>query len=72
MSDDDNTAVKVARGLNAVSRATGLPYNKGAVAVQQNADQVAGEKILREVPRNKAPLYDHPSSQALRDSEKDK
>ena len=62
-------AVSVARGLNAVSRAAGLPYNKGALSVEQNDDMVQAEKISEAVPRKAAPLYDHPSSAALRASE---
>ena len=49
----ENSAVKVARGLNAVSRATGMPYNKGAVGVQSNADMIAAEQISDAVPRRK-------------------
>ena len=42
-------AVAVARGLNSLSRATGLPYNKGAVGVQTNADMIDAEDISRAV-----------------------
>ena len=53
MADDsgENVAVKVARGLNTLSRVTGLPYNKGAVGVQTIADMKAAEAISDAVPR---------------------
>ena len=43
----------IARGLNAVSRLGGLPYNRGAVGVQTNADMRDAEQISDWVPRRK-------------------
>lgn len=43
--DDENGAVKTARTLNNASRMLGVPYNKGAVSVQTNADMVKADQI---------------------------
>jgi hypothetical protein len=51
VADDENVAVKIARGVNTLKRMTGSAPNMGAVGVQQNADMVNAEKISDAVPR---------------------
>jgi hypothetical protein len=48
---EEPIAVKIARGVNTLSRMTGGPHNKGAVGVQQNADMVKANNISDAVPR---------------------
>lgn len=63
MADDfqTNTANTIARGLNNISRATRgvIPYNKGALSVQQNEDMVHAQAISDAVPRMSAEEGSH-------------